>query len=547
MRAALMLDVGGRASLRASPPKRISPRGATVRGAALLQLQDFAGARDVLERALARHADDVYLLANLARAYAALGDDERAQKLVWLALSIDPNEQGSLGWLLTLANARGGAQAMLDACTRAAALPGSWRAQLWLARYALERGDLAGARQLYDQALMRANPAPADLLMQMSGDLGNHGQAQMLLQLTQPRFDAIAHGLLVGNNLLRAYLELGMLAEARKLLEQLYARQRPDWRDHLRYWEDRLDDAGKRHGEVTAPLEVMVVKIEQPIWARGVLGFDAMLPARDARAPRVHFVCGSGELADDAGGKVVAQPTNDLGRLTRALPLFLAEEIQLGTSADTALLLPWIKQGGFVLSARRWTRDFLPTDASPADLLVFLHVDARATPWTLEVRIEGAQREPQTFTHAFNLESAAEDVLSLRNEVKLRLSVALALAPVSATALACPPPQRLADYLVALEQALAVAMAARQAEANFLYQERAIFDHLFDVALQSPALLRPRLLLVTALEHQSRRRKDMVAEYLGKLALLQEKHPLTSGQGAELMAAAVDALRVRTR
>lgn len=523
------------------------PRGATLLGAVLLRLRDFAGARDVLERALARHADDAYLLSNLARAYAALGEGERAQKLIWLALSIDPNEESSLSWLITLANARGGVQSMLDAYTRAAALPGSWRAQLWLARYALERGDLAGATRLYEEALGRASPTPADLLMQMSGDLGNRGQTRLLVQLTQPKFDVLAHGLLVGNNLLRAYLELGMLPEARKLLEQLHAQQRPDWREHLRHWESRLDEAGRRHGEVTAPLEVVVLKLDPPLWARGVFGFESLLPEKDARAPRVHFVCGSGEIDDDTGGKVVAQPTNDLGRLTRALPLFLAEELHLTTGANTTLLLPWIKHGGFVLSARRWTRDFLPVDDPPPDLLAFLHVDARATPWRLEVRIEGARGEPRAFDRAFSFESAAADVLALREEVVERVANALTLTPVSAPVLAGPRPEHLPDYLVALEQALAVGLAARQAEASFLYQERAIFDHLFDVALQSPELLRPRMLLVDALEHQSRRRKDMVAEYLGKLALLQEKHPVPNGRGFDLVAAAVATLRERAR
>src|SRR5688572_19507880 len=323
------------------------PRAAALLGAVLLQVKDFAGARDVLEQALARHADDAYLLANLARAHAALGDEERAQKLIWLALAQLPNEESSLNWLITLANARGGQQAVLEAYTRAAALPGSWRAQLYLARYGLERGDLAGAQAFYEEALGRANPMPPDLLMQMSGDLGNRGHTQLLVQLTQPRFDAVAHGLQVGNNLLRAYIELGMLPEARKLLEQLYAQQRPDWREHLMHWEQKLDEALKRYGEVTAPLEVVVMKLDQPIWTRGVLGFDAVLPAKTAASPRVHFVCGSGEAAD-SGGKVVSQPTNELGRLSRALPMFLAEEIHLRSNARTAFLLPWMKQGGFI-------------------------------------------------------------------------------------------------------------------------------------------------------------------------------------------------------
>ena len=205
-------------------------RGAMVLGIVLLQLKDHAGAREVLERAIARYGDNPYLLANLARAFAAAGEDERAQALIWRALELEPNEETALNWLIGMLSGRG-QEAVVAAYTRAAALPGSWRALLWLARYALERGDLAEATRLYEEALARARPVPPDLLMQMSGDLGNRGHTELLMKLTQPRFDLLAHGLTVGNNLLRAYAELGMFAEARKLLEQLYSQQRPDWRE----------------------------------------------------------------------------------------------------------------------------------------------------------------------------------------------------------------------------------------------------------------------------------------------------------------------------
>ncbi len=515
------------------------PRGITVLGAVLLQLKDFAGARDVLEGALARHADDAYLLANLARAYAALGDEERAQKLIWLALSLDPNDESSLSWLATLANARGGPQAALDAYTRAASLAGSWRAQLWLARYALEKGDLPGASRFYEEALVRAQPVPADLLMQMSGDLGNRGHTELLVQLTQPRFDALQHGLMVGNNLLRAYIELGMLPQARKLLEQLYAQQRPDWREHLLYWEEKLDSATKRHGEVTEPVELTLVTLERPLWAHGVLGFDAVLPSKADAAPLVYFFCGSGDSASDGGGKVVAQPTDQLGRLTRALPMFLAEEIFLGTNARTAFLLPWLKRGGFVLSARPWTREFI-RDGSP-DLIVFLHVDARRTPWNLQVSIENPRGDATvTFEHSFRVETAASDVQALPGPDCAPDPAVGARAEArgwtwSRRAMTCfpaisPSPNRRWPWPWP---------RAQPEQDGLLYQERAIFDHLLDVALRSPKLPRPRMLLVNALENQARRRKDIVAEYLGKLALLQEKHPLPPGQGHDLVAAAV--------
>ena len=64
--------------------------------------------------------------------------------------------------------------------------------------------------------------------------------------------------------------------------------------------------------------------------------------------------------------------------------MFLAEEMFLRTSARTAFLLPWMKQGGFILSARPWTTAFLPPDHTPPDLFVFLHVDARESPWLLQ-------------------------------------------------------------------------------------------------------------------------------------------------------------------
>jgi tetratricopeptide (TPR) repeat protein len=495
----------------------------------------------VLERAIERHGESVYLLANLARAFAAAGDDERAQSLIWRALQLDPNEKSTLDWAIASATARGGQEAALAAYNRAAALPGTWRAQLWLARHSLAGGQLDEAIRLYEQALGRAAPAPADLLMQLSGDLGNAGHTELLVRLTQPHFDLAAHGLDVGNNLLRAYIDLGMFAEARKLLEQLYSRQRPDWRDHLIFWEQALDDAQRRYGEILAPLEIELITLEQPVWAHGVLGFESLLPPKAAESPRIHFFCGSGEMPSQSGEKVITQPTNELGRIVRALPMFLAEEIQLRTSARTAFLLPWVKQGGFIVSAKQWTRGSLPPDVQPPDLFVYLHVDARTTPWRLILTLDHTASVPIVLEHEFDLANAGQDVLTLLYSLIPRLGERVTLRrEESAAVLGTPPAVLLPGYLAALEQALAIALAARHVgNESFLHQERSIFDHLFDVALHGAELLRPRLMLVNALENETRRRPDIAREYLPKLALIQLRHALAAGPGAELIAKGV--------
>ena len=53
--------------------------------------------------------------------------------------------------------------------------------------------------------------------MQISGDLGNAAHLPELLQLVEPHFVAEVHGLPVGNNLIKAHLDLGQLDAARGL------------------------------------------------------------------------------------------------------------------------------------------------------------------------------------------------------------------------------------------------------------------------------------------------------------------------------------------
>ncbi|HBL64669.1 MAG TPA: hypothetical protein DDZ58_00560, partial [Achromobacter sp.] len=67
--------------------------------------------------------------------------------------------------------------------------------------------NYAGALALYREALAQAGePVPGDLLMQMTGDLGNAGRIPDIVQMAAPHYRAAAHGPQVGNNLIKAYL-----------------------------------------------------------------------------------------------------------------------------------------------------------------------------------------------------------------------------------------------------------------------------------------------------------------------------------------------------
>ena len=192
------------------------------------------GRLDEAERALrgfiGQHGETGVVLTNLAKIQDERGDEPAAVETLWRALELDPNQENGLGWYEAIHREHGGDAAGVAAMRKVAALPGSWRAQLWLAHGELGSHNLSGAIAMYEESLARAGtPAPADLLAQMSGDLGNAGAIEPIVELAGPRFDAASHGIQVGNNLIRAYVELGRPGEARALLDQLYAQQRPDW------------------------------------------------------------------------------------------------------------------------------------------------------------------------------------------------------------------------------------------------------------------------------------------------------------------------------
>ncbi|MBB1594103.1 lipopolysaccharide assembly protein LapB [Achromobacter sp. UMC46] len=206
------------------------------------------GRLDDSERVLlafcAQHGETGIVLTNLAKVHAERDDEARALDTLWRALQRDPNQDNGLGWFEAIHRDVGGDAAGITAMRKVAALPGSWRARLWLARGELGSHNYAGAIALYREALSHAGqPVPADLLLQMSGDLGNAGRIAEILELAAPHFQIAAHGLPVGNNLIKANLHLGRLDDAQRILDALRALNRPDWRDNLAYWDKELAQA----------------------------------------------------------------------------------------------------------------------------------------------------------------------------------------------------------------------------------------------------------------------------------------------------------------
>ena len=510
-------------------------RGAMILGIVYMENGRLEEAQRVLEEQLARHGDDGYVLSNLAKIYDRRGDAQRAEATLWHALEVDPNQEFGLGWYQAICRERGGEPAALEAFRRVAARDGSWRAQLCLAHAALQRNDWPEALRQYTESLTRAGrPTPEELLMQLSGDLGNHGRLRELVTLTAPRFEATRHGLRVGNNLIKAYVELEEYQEATRIVEDLYAQQRPHWKATLAFWEGEIADRQGNYGPVEAPgpLQVTILPLAGPLWARMEQPAGELFPKR---AESVVICCLAATVQMDGSRTTIERQKPDAsGRFTRVAPLFLAEQIHARTDATGVMLLPWLIGKGFMVSGTRWSDDDMAShalrDEVKGDFVLTMHVDPLRDPWQLEARLirainaECVATLQATFAAASpetGLTSFAERVLAVVTEHcdVQHWQPEFTYAP--------PVGEAFAHYALRLDQGLAVAASQlATAEKRFLFGEREILDGAIHLCLDQSENAAARLLLAETCRQMKRARPELLSEYSARLLKLHGSHPL---------------------
>ena len=505
-------------------------RGAVTLGVVYLQNKRLDDAEGVLNGFVRQHGENGIILTNLAKVYSFRGDTARADTTLWHALEVDPNQENALLWFAANAREHGGPGGYLTALRQVVMLPGSWRAKLWLARDALEKKDLDGAVSQYRQVLEQTDPAPTDVLIQISGDLGNNSQLSTIVELVAPRYRPVEHGIVVGNNLIKALVDLGRLGPARELVQKLYAQNRMDWKQTLSYWDAEIAKAQAASTPVDSP-------DEGPIWLTERSAANELFPAPMGEPVRIAFL-GSSAEAQNMGDKIRTQATDGPGRLSRALPLFLAEQVRFGAVANVRTLVPWMTapHAGFVLCGTPWTDSAAAEYArqkSPAcDYVVITHLKATAEPWQVDLRlvrtIDGTRLGTAVATFP-----AAQPQVALPSLAADLLKQLVQHAGATRTAVPsiyqAPAGGDLAPYLVRLEQLLAVrcgSMENAKGPADFLSGERDIIDGNLQLCLSQPKNATVRILLLQTCLSMKRIRPAIVAEYRDKLQLLQREHPL---------------------
>jgi hypothetical protein len=206
--------------------------------------------------------------------------------------------------------------------------------------------------------------------------------------------------------------------------------------------------------------KVGLVTIAKPIWFYGLEPMAAeILPPKEGRLRRIAFA----QLALPGFPDIAAaieKPEDDLARLSRALPLWLAETFYFSASyapvAAVALLTPPGGANRFMIFGAEWTTDNLRQLVDTSDGLDYVVTGAlRVTAGDYEIILRITEvktfRERKTFTARWTPATADQELARLHGDVKRYME----WSPTSA-AVAYTPPATACQWLETLGASLSL-------------------------------------------------------------------------------------------
>jgi hypothetical protein len=282
--------------------------------------------------------------------------------------------------------------------------PGGVMPRLAQARALLEAKDLAGAVGIYEEVLAAAGDRP-DVLVTISGDLGTFGHVVQIVELVAPRYDAQRHGPATGLNLLQAYIAVRDPGAAQHVLDILFDLERPELEERLYGFSNVIAELFAHPSAVPAQLtsdgeapvqapHVELVSFTRPIWFYGLEDLEeALFPAKPGRPRRVAFaqlaLIGQPGLAE-----AMEKPEDELGRLSRALPLWLAETFHFSPHYSSLAIVGLHDRGGTkqpFLFGMEWTSENLSqlinTSTDPIDYVITGALRHKAGDYELVLRV----------------------------------------------------------------------------------------------------------------------------------------------------------------
>jgi hypothetical protein len=313
------------------------------------------------------------------------------------------------------------------------------------ARGHLEERDLGSAIEVYEKVLNYEGHRP-QVLLDISADLGQHGHVQQIIEMVSPRYDAPRHGAPIGLNILQAYLAAGDVSGAKHLLGLLRDLKQADLEERLNGLEQAINDlagqqgrgeavrGGAEKGEEAPAAKVNMVTISKPIWSYGLDSLsETLLPAKKPGVSKVIFA----QLALPGLTnmmELLQQPEEELGRLSRAIPLWLSETLFYSPAYSPLLALGLLEvpnhPNNYAIFPAEWTidnvRQMLENNKEDIDFVVTGALRRKNDDYELNLRLWEVKkfRERKQFTARWTPATRDAELAKLGESIRLFMEYA---------------------------------------------------------------------------------------------------------------------------
>lgn len=505
-------------------------RSHVVQGIVQMGNSQLDAAENTLRTGMAKVGETGTLLTNLAKVFTERGEQALADETLWRAIQTEPNQENGMLWWAAIQRERGGEAGYLEALCTVAALPGSWRAQLWLARHYLEQRDVEPARVLYS-GVLAGGMFDGSALMMISGDLGNNGQIPLIVELIGPVYDEHKHDAMAGINLLRAYQDLGKADEGEALLARLYALGFMPIKSQLDQFAQAFQQMRKQdaQGEPVDPenLKFATLALSQPIWHYGLRHADWLFAQKSGAASEVGFFALSKNM--DGSERAESQREDDLGRLTRAIPLYLAEAVHYWSDHVGTCYIQIVEGGGPVLTGCEADGNAL-FDIVPPTMKYFItgaigcSGEGDQAQWRISLSLWNCATRTKQVAESGSAVQAELGGLVLDLEKRLLACIGLKREKPVDVFYLHPTAEVLPVYLAELGQAFMLTLLANgHMPKSSMWGERAMLDWPLNMALHSPTVEVAKLMYISGLGKALDYKSDVLAEYKERsLQLLRE-------------------------
>ncbi|NVE00087.1 tetratricopeptide repeat protein [Massilia sp. BJB1822] len=490
-------------------------------------------AEATLRSGMAKAGETGCLLTNLAKVFAGRGEQTLADETLWRAIQADPNQDNGMLWWASIQRERAGERGYLEALRTVAALPGSWRAQLWLARHHLEHQEIDFARALYAEVIA-GGMFDGSALMMISGDLGNNGQIPLIVELISPVYNERQHDPMAGLNLLRAYEQLGRADEGEVLLARLYALGVATMKQQLDQFSRAFQDMRQQSAQGVSvdpdSLKIATIALSQPIWHYGLRNADWLFAQKEGESSEVGFFALS--HVKDGAERAESQWEDELGRLTRAIPLYLAEATHYWSDHAASCYIQVVEGGGPVVSGCEADGHAF-FDTLPPAMKYFVtgeigcSGEADEAEWQISLSLWNCSTRTKHVTESGKAVQSMLGGLVLNLEKRLLAHIGRKREQPLDLFYLRPTAEVMPIYLVELGQAFMLTLLANgYMSKSSIWGERAMLDWPLTMALHWPTVEVAKLMYISGLGKAFDYKSDVLTEYKERTLqlLLESEH-----------------------